>query len=129
MNLSFKFNNLKPSRELSEYIEERLERLSKYEMKPIEVAVTMRVERGEKRVDIHASGEKLVLHSHGNGENFFESIDLAIHRLGKQMQKKKSKVQEHRCFERTHLGKLQQLSPSLSPKDDEEYFDPESEVA
>ena len=130
MNLNCKFNNLKPSNELTNYIEGKIERLQKYEMKPIDIIVTLKVERGVKKVDIHASGEKLVMHAQGLANNFFESIDLAMERLGKQLAKKKSKTQKHKCHERTHLGKIEMLSPSLMQKEaEEEFYDIDTEVA
>jgi ribosomal subunit interface protein len=113
MHLKYKFKNLKQSNELTDYIQQKFEKLEKYEMKPVTVSVTLCVEKDERRVDIHACGEKLTMQAHGVSDNFLESIDVAVERLAKQMMKRKSKVQNHKCFERTHLGKIEQLSPGL----------------
>ena len=113
MHLKYKFKNLKNSKELTEYIHDRMDKLQKYEMKPVSITVTLCVEKHERRVDIHARGERMSLQSQGSSDNFFESIDLAIDRLAKQMMKKKAKVQNHKCFERTHQGKIERLSPAL----------------
>lgn len=113
MQLKFKFKNLKQSQELTEYITSKLEKLHKYEMKPVSISITLCVEKLEKRVDVYARGEKISMQAQGVSGNFFESIDMAVERLAKQMVKKKAKVQNHKCYERTHQGKIEQLSPAL----------------
>ena len=113
MHLKLNFKKMKNSRELTEYMEHRFEKLQKYEMKPVNCTVTLRVEKGSKVVDIHAVGEQKTFKSQGVSFNFFESIDLAVDRLARQMMKKKAKVQNHKCYARTHHGKMDQLNEAL----------------
>ncbi len=113
MHLKLNFKKMKSSQKLTSYIENRFEKLRKYEMKPVQCAVTLCVEGDSKVVDIHAVGEQKTFHAQGVSFNFFESIDLAVDRLARQMMKKKSKVQNHRCYERSHQGKMDRLNEAL----------------
>lgn len=113
MHLKLNFKKMKTSRELTDYIEHRFEKLRKYEMKPVNCTVTLCVEKDTKVVEIHAVGEQKTFHSQGISLNFFESIDLAVDRMARQMMKKKAKVQNHKCYERSHHGKMDQLNDAL----------------
>lgn len=116
MHLKLNFKNMKNSTELTDYIEHRFAKLQKYEMKPVKCSVALRVEGDSKVVDIHAVGEQKTFHAQGVSYNFFESIDLAVDRMARQMMKKKAKVQNHKCYERSHAGKLDQLNEALELK-------------
>lgn len=128
MHLKLNFKKMKNSKELTDYIEHRFEKLQKYEMKPVSCTMTLCVEGGVKSVDIHAVGEQKSFQAHGESGNFFESIDLAVDRLAKQMMKKKSKVQNHKCYENTHQGKIDKFNDT-SDWDSSSQYDDMDEVA
>lgn len=96
MRIDFKFRHLPHSDELTAYVADHIDKLQKYEMKPVRAEITFTHEKTSKRVDIHVRGEDIEMHAHADGEDFFHSVDQAIAKIGKQLAKKKSKVQAHK---------------------------------
>ena len=115
MKLYFHFRHTKSSKRVKAFLEERVEKLQKFELKPTTCDVTLKVEGGVHKVELHASGNKTVMRSHGEGGDFTEAADVALGKLVRQMEKKKAKVKNHKCYERTHMGKLDQLADTMSP--------------
>ena len=125
MRLYFHFRHTKPSKKIQAYLEERVDRLRRFELKPVSCDVTLKIEGGVQMVEMHTSGNGPVIRAHGEGTDFFEAIDVAMRKLERQMERKKAKVKNHKCYERTHQGKLDQLDESLSLPGEE----PQEEVA
>lgn len=96
MRIDFKFRHCETSQDLQEYVAEKVHQLEKYELKPVRLEFTFTKERAELRVDIHVRGDHLELHAHAEGDNFFASVDEALHKLARQLAKKKAKVQNHK---------------------------------
>jgi len=95
MRIDFKFRHLPHSDELTAYVTDHIDKLQKYEMKPVRAEFTFTAEKATKRVDIHVRGEDIEMHAHADAEDFFAGVDQAISKIAKQLSKKKSKVQEH----------------------------------
>ena len=114
MRLFFHFRHTKPSEKIQQHLEARVEKLKKFELKPVSFDVTLKLEGGVHTVEMHTSGNGPVLRSHGEGSDFFEAVDVAMSKLERQMQKKKAKTKNHKCYERTHQAKLDQLDAGLS---------------
>ncbi|MEO0336802.1 MAG: ribosome-associated translation inhibitor RaiA [Pseudomonadota bacterium] len=114
MRLYFHFRHTKPSKRIQNHLEERVEKLKKFELKPVSCDVTLKLEGGVHWVEMHTSGNGPVMRAHGKGHDFFEAVEVAMGKLERQMEKKKAKVKNHKCYERSHHGKLDQLDESLS---------------
>jgi ribosomal subunit interface protein len=95
MRIDFKFRHLPQSEELTAYVTDHIEKLTKYEMKPVRAEFTFTSEKATKRVDIHVRGEDIEMHAHAEAEDFFYGVDQAIAKIAKQLSKKKAKVQAH----------------------------------
>ena len=95
MRIDFKFRHLEHSEELTAYVTDHIDKLTKYEMKPVRAEFTFTTEKATRRVDIHVRGEDIEMHAHADAEDFFTSVDQAIAKIAKQLSKKKSKVQAH----------------------------------
>lgn len=115
MKLYFHFRHSKPSKRVQQYLLERVEKLQRFEMKPVTCDVTLKVERGVHKVEFHARGSKKVMRAHAQGDDFIEAADIALTKLVRQMEKNKAKTKNHKCYERSHMGKLDQLAETMSP--------------
>lgn len=113
MNLNYNFRNLQWSDELVDYVESRFQKLHKFEVKPVHVHVTLCVERHERKVEVYARGGEAHFQAQATSDNFFEAIDKALQRMAKQMSKKKAKLKSHKCYERTHVGRMERLTPQM----------------
>lgn len=96
MRIDFKFRHCDNSPELQDYAAEKVQQLEKYELKPVRLEFTFTKDRSELRVDVHIRGDHLELHAHAQGDNFFSGVDEALHKLARQLAKKKAKVQNHK---------------------------------
>ncbi len=97
MRIDFKFRHTPLSDELTSYVSERTIKLEKFEMKPVRVEITFSVEKTVRRVDIHARGEQIEMHSHCEADDFFTAVDIALEKMARQLARKKAKVQKHKA--------------------------------
>jgi ribosomal subunit interface protein len=97
MRIDFKFRHSPQSEELTDYVTSHIEKLEKYEMKPVRVEFTFSTEKTCKRVDVHARGQDIEFHAQAEAEDFFTAVDQALDRIARQLSRKKAKVQEHKA--------------------------------
>jgi ribosomal subunit interface protein len=97
MKVEFKFRHVPASQELTDYVNERIAKLSKFEMKPYRIDVTFSAEKTCQRVDVHVRGRDIELHSHSEAPDFFTGADEALHRMARQLSRKKARVQDHKA--------------------------------
>lgn len=97
MQIEFKYRHTEASQELTQYVSERIGRIGKYEMKPVRVEFTFSTDGDSKCVDVHARSEHIEMHARCEAEDFFTAIDTALDKLGRQLAKKKARVQEHKA--------------------------------
>jgi ribosomal subunit interface protein len=96
MRIDFKFRHCDPSNELQSYASEKVGHLEKFELKPARLEFTFTKEKAELRVDVLVRGDHLEVHAHASTDNFFSSVDEALHKVARQLSKKKAKVQNHK---------------------------------
>ncbi len=94
MDVSFRFRQIQPSVELEQYTLERIPRLARFEGKPIKAEVTFSMERSMCRIDIHVRGLRADFHCTVKTDNFFGGVDLAIQKMGRQLEKKKAQIKK-----------------------------------
>lgn len=118
MKFNVKFRKMKRSDELSQFLEERLTKLKKYETKPVFITATLSVERHSCKVQIHISGREVQIRASAQESNFYDAIEKVAQRCMRQMSRKKAKIQNHKCYPRTKQGRLERLGPDLHPIED-----------
>ena len=96
MRIDFKFRHSPPSDELTSYVSERIDKLQKFEMKPVRVDFTFTAEKAVKRVDIHVRGQDIEMHAHCEADDYFTAVDIALEKIARQLSRKKAKVQAHK---------------------------------
>ncbi|MGE4133238.1 MAG: ribosome-associated translation inhibitor RaiA [Bdellovibrionales bacterium] len=96
MRIDFKFRHTEHSEELTDYVNQKVQQLDKYELKPVRIEFTFAKEKERVRVDIHVRGDQLELHAHAEGDNFFHEVDQALYKIARQLSKKKAKIQSHK---------------------------------
>ena len=109
MKFNHKFRGLKRSEELESFLEERFEKLEKFEMKPIAITATYSVERHSCTVSIQISGQEIQMRASATEAAFLDAIEKVTQRCVRQLSRKKAKVQNHKCYERTKLSRLERL--------------------
>ncbi len=96
MQIEYKFRHQSPSQELTHYVDDRIARLEKYEMKPFKIEVTFWTEGVASCVGIHVRAEGIEMHSQCEAESYLAAVDIALEKMSRQLARKKAKVQKHK---------------------------------
>jgi putative sigma-54 modulation protein len=96
MRIDFKFRHSPQSADLIAYVSERVSKLEKFALKPLRMEVTFTAEKSIMRVDIHIRSQDVEMHARGESEDYFTGVDLALEKIARQMERKKSRVQAHK---------------------------------
>lgn len=96
MRIEYKFRHSPQSKELKNYVVDKVEKIDKFNIKPERFEVTFSTEKTEKHVDIHVRGQHLEMHARAVGEDYFLAFDLALEKISKQLARKKAKIKTHK---------------------------------
>lgn len=90
------FKHLDYSKSLEEYANQKLEKLIKFEWKPVNIHLTLSRCKHQIAADLHAIGAEAAFQAQVKGENFYTVVDQVILKLLNQISKKKNKIKEHK---------------------------------
>jgi putative sigma-54 modulation protein len=96
MKYDFVFKKMSTSEAVVDYVEKGMEKLHKYEMKPSHAHWVFSVQRHEHSAELILTGPQLQFQAKATANDMYEAIDLALHKVGKQMAKKKSRTIDHK---------------------------------
>ncbi len=113
MKISYQFKSLDWSESLVQYTEEKLQRLVKFEMKPVHIHVTYSAERHNKTVEMHIVGGTRSIAARGEGESFQAVVDQVALKLQRQMSKHKQKKKNHHSPEYTRGHRAKKLQEQI----------------
>lgn len=93
MEIDIHGKNLEVTEALRRYAEKKVAKISKFfEQEPLEVQVTMAVERETHIVDITVSVNGLLLRGEEKTADMYSSIDGAVNKIERQVHKYKTKI-------------------------------------
>ncbi|HJU49283.1 MAG TPA: ribosome-associated translation inhibitor RaiA [Pseudogulbenkiania sp.] len=98
MNLKVTGLHLDVTQPLRDYIESKLERITRHVDHVIDVAVTLSVDKlvQKAEVNVHLSGKDI--HVEATEADMYAAIDLLMDKLDRQVLKYKEKLSEHRAI-------------------------------
>ncbi|SMF19922.1 ribosome hibernation-promoting factor, HPF/YfiA family [Pseudogulbenkiania subflava] len=98
MNLKVTGLHLDVTQPLRDYIESKLERITRHVDHVIDVAVTLSVDKlvQKAEVNVHLSGKDI--HVEATESDMYAAIDLLMDKLDRQVLKHKEKLNEHRAI-------------------------------
>ena len=96
MQISVTFRNMEPSDALKTYAMEKVQRLKRYVVMPVDVHVVLAKHKYRKRAEIKVTSRGTVMKGEEHTEDMYSSIDLALDKIERQAQKHKDKNREHR---------------------------------
>lgn len=94
MDVSFRFRQCPPSLELEQYVAERVSRLKRFEGPPLRAEITFAIEKSGCRIDVHIRGTGTDIHASVLSDNFFGAVDLALQKVGRQLEKKRDRFKK-----------------------------------
>ncbi|QND84055.1 ribosome hibernation-promoting factor, HPF/YfiA family [Chromobacterium vaccinii] len=110
MNLKVTGLHLEVTPSLREYIENKLERITRHVDHVIDISVTLSVDKlvQKAEVNVHLSGKDI--HIEASEADLYAAIDVLMDKLDRQVLKYKEKLTEHRA---TGSGEASQTQASL----------------
>ncbi|OWY37311.1 ribosomal subunit interface protein [Xenophilus sp. AP218F] len=107
MNLKVTGLHLEVTPSLREYVESKLERITRHVDHVIDISVTLSVDKlvQKAEVNVHLSGKDI--HVEATESDMYAAIDLMMDKLDRQVLKHKEKLSEHRAVS---SGEISQAS-------------------
>lgn len=113
MKVDFTFKHVDASDFLMEYARERIEKISKFELKPMDVQFVISILRHECIVEVSVTEGRRKFKATAASNDFYRSVEMVVNKLSRQMSKDKRRLKAHKNPERSASGKLSRLNPQL----------------
>ncbi len=114
MKVDFSFKHVDSSEALIGYASERMEKLTRYELKPMDVHFTVSMEsRHECKIEVHVVEGRRKFKAEAVSDDFYRSVEMVINKLSRQLSKDKGRVKHHKNADRSSYGKLARLNEQL----------------
>ena len=96
MRLNITFRHTAPTDALKDYVEQKLDKLSKYVRRSLEANVVLSVEKFRHTADIAVSADGISIVGEERTEDMYSAIDMAVDKIERQLKKNKEKQQRHK---------------------------------
>lgn len=114
MKVDFSFKHIDSSEALMDYASERMEKLTRFELKPMDVHFTISMEsKHECRIEVNVLEGRRKFKAEAVAEDFYRSVEMVINKLSRQLSKDKGRVKHHKNADRSAYGKLARLNDQL----------------
>ncbi|MBF0312573.1 MAG: ribosome-associated translation inhibitor RaiA [Oligoflexia bacterium] len=126
MKVTISFKNLEHTPALDEKIRQKSERFQKFLDGHTDVHWTCHVKEGSHCADLRISGSTFQYNASAESDNLYKCLDLAIHKIEKQLNKKKEKWKNKihsKNFENADLLNRKILKEQDHNEDDDEHLD------
>lgn len=113
MKVDFTFKHIDSSDALMEYAQDRIEKIEKFELNPMEVHFVISMQKHECIVEVSVIEGRRKFKANANSTDFYRSVEMVVNKLSRQMSKDKRRLKAHKSPERSSYGKIARLTPSL----------------
>lgn len=96
MNITVTYRHLEATDSIKKHIEDKLGKLNRYLIKPVEAHVILSVEKFRKQCEITLSASNFHATAISSSENLFETIDVSTDKLERQVKKHKEILTNHK---------------------------------
>ncbi len=110
MKFNVKFKSIDHSIALVDYVQQRFEKLSKFEMKPLTVHVTFSEERHNCIAQIYIQGMQGKFRASHSSDSFHISVDFCLKKIERQLEREKSRVKSHHHYSHSAEAQLEELA-------------------
>ncbi|MDZ4082673.1 MAG: ribosome-associated translation inhibitor RaiA [Bdellovibrionales bacterium] len=123
MKVGFAFRNVDTSDLLMEYMTERLEKLQRFELNPMDVHVVVSMVRHECSVEVTMLEGRRKYKANAVSDDFYRSVEMCVNKLQRQLSKERRRQHDinQRRPEQSVEGKLSRLTPGLDVDFTREY--------
>jgi ribosomal subunit interface protein len=113
MKVDFTFKHVDTSEALMAYASERLEKLMRFELNPMDVHFTISMVRHDCTIDVAVMEGRRKFKATATSDDFYRSVEMVINKLWRQMSKDKRRLKGHKHPERSVAGKIASLNEQL----------------
>jgi ribosomal subunit interface protein len=115
MKVGFAFRNVDSSDMLMEYMTERLEKLDRFELNPMDVYIVVSMVRHECSIEVTMTEGRRKYKAIASSNDFYRTAEMCVNKLQRQLSKDRRRKHDinQRRPEQTHEGKLARLTPRL----------------
>ncbi len=115
MKVGFAFRNVDSSDLLMSYMTERLEKLGRFELNPMDVQVVVSMVRHECSVEVTMTEGRRKYKANAVSDDFYRSVEMCVNKLQRQLSKERRRQHDmnQRRPELSVEGKLSRLTPQL----------------
>ncbi|HVK62590.1 MAG TPA: ribosome-associated translation inhibitor RaiA [Bdellovibrionales bacterium] len=115
MKVDFTFKHVDSSEALMEYAHQRLDKIEKFELKPMDVHFTISMQKHECTIEVSVIEGRRKFKAVGTSNDFYRSMEMCVNKLHRQLSKDKRRLKEHKNPERSNYGKIARLNEQLEP--------------
>lgn len=113
MKVDFTFKHVDTSESLMEYARERLSKVEKFELKPMDVHFVVSMVKHDCTVEVQVEEGRRKFKAAATTNDFYRAVEMVVNKLTRQMSKDKRRVKHHKNPDRSKAGKLARLTPEL----------------
>lgn len=113
MKVDFTFKHVDTSESLMEYARDRIEKIAKFELNPMDIHFTISMQRHECIVEVNVIEGRRKFKALATSDDFYRSVEMVVNKLSRQMSKDKRRLKGHKNPERSVYGKIARITPEL----------------
>lgn len=115
MKVGFAFRNVDSSDLLMNYMSERLEKLGRFELNPMDVHVVVSMVRHECSIEVTMVEGRRKYKANAVSDDFYRTAEMCVNKLQRQLSKERRRTHDmnQRRPERSVEGKIARLTPQL----------------
>ena len=115
MKVGFAFRNVDSSDLLMDYMTERLEKLGRFELNPMDVHIVVSMVRHECSIEVTMTEGRRKYKANAVSDDFYRSAEMCVNKLQRQLSKERRRQHDinQRRPDQSVEGKLARLTPQL----------------
>ena len=113
MKVDFTFKHVDTSESLMEYGRDRIEKITKFELNPMDVHFLVSMLKHECIVEVSVLEGRRKFKATASSDDFYRSVEMVVNKLTRQMSKDKRRIKHHKNPERSTFGKIDRLTEAL----------------
>jgi len=96
MQIGVTFRHMETDEPIKDYVKEKVQRLEKYIVNPMEVRVVLSAEKFRHIAEITVIGNRVTLNSQGRNSDLYAAIDQMVEKVERQIRERRGKARRKR---------------------------------
>jgi ribosomal subunit interface protein len=113
MKVDFTFKQIDTSEALQQYTLERLEKIAKFELNPMDIHFTVSMLKHECTIEVSVLEGRRKFKAEATCDDFYRCADMVVNKLWRQLSKDKRRLKGHKNPEKSVYGQIARLNGQL----------------